>query len=78
MLYVLVEAYSVTQAVQRFGCSGKGFFPRVQEKKVSAGVMVLFTPAPLLQCAGGMLLGVTFRECLAQSSLINAVLLKKS
>lgn len=29
------------------------------EERVSAGVTVLFTPAPLLQRAGSLLLGVT-------------------
>lgn len=49
-----------------------------EEKKVSAGVMVLFTPIPLLQRAGSPLLSATHRGPHAQSSLINAVLLKKN
>lgn len=49
-----------------------------RRKKVSAGVMVLFTPIPLLQRAGSPLLGATHRGPHAQSSMINAVLLKKN
>lgn len=74
MLSALVEVYSVTQAVQGFGCSGKGFLYVYRNKKCLCGVMVLLTPTQLLQWAGSPLQGAVHR----QGGLINAVLLKKN